>query len=366
MAEPGAAAGDEADQPRSWGLLLWRFGKIVLVVSAVIAIGQLIGIDIVGWAEEVWERITSVDPWYIAAACAIKTGQTAFVALGLRNILRASYPDEDISYRFAFGTYTVQVAGNSVLPAKGGTILMLGVWRLSIPRSAFATLVAIVAVNSLFFSVVAGLNFLLLLLWQPEAAGEVKQESGLLDWIGENPVWAGVIAVALALLVTFLARRYWPKVKAMLHHLAKGAAILRAPWRYVYGVVVPQFVSYLFRLGFTAVLMAAFGIPVTLRSVLLLIAAGTVSGAIQFTPGGVGTKQAIDCVALEEYADCADVTAYSLSQQAISTGWNLVLGAVGLVWAFGWSDAKDLIKRRKEIIAQVKTDESSEATRRDD
>jgi hypothetical protein len=99
---------------------------------------------------------------------------------------------------------------------------------------------------------------------------------------------------------------------------------------------------------------------VTLRTILLVIAAGSLAGLVQFTPGGIGTRQALDCVALEGYADCDAVTAYSLSQQAVSTAWNLVLGGVGLLWAFGWSDARDLVRRRKEIIAQVKMDQTAE------
>jgi hypothetical protein len=146
----------------------------------------------------------------------------------------------------------------------------------------------------------------------------------------------------------------------MVSELATGAAILRTPWRYGYEVVVPQALSYMCRWGFTGVMMAAFGIPVTLRTILLVIAAGSLAGLVQFTPGGIGTRPAHDCVALEGYADCDAVTAYAHAQQAVSTAWNLVLGGVGLLWAFGWSDARDLVRRRKEIIAQVKMDQTAE------
>lgn len=345
---------EPARQP--FRLRAWRIAKIILVVCAILLLGELVGIDIVGWCKEVWDRITKVDPIYIVAACGVKTVQTGLVALGLRNIIRASYPDGGVTYRLAFGTYAVSVAGNAVLPAKGGSLLMLGLWRITIPKSAIPTLIAILAVNTIAFSVFAALNWVFLLFSAPEILGQAKKDSNLLTWIAGHPWLTIAIVVGVTVLAVEIVRRFKPKVRAMMGQLADGAAILRTPWRYVYAVVAPQALSYVCRWAYTGILMAAFGIPVTVRTILLVIAAGSLAGLVQFTPGGIGTRQALDCVALEGYADCSAVTAYSLSQQAVSTAWNLVLGGVGLLWAFGWSDSVDMIRRRREIIASVRSD----------
>jgi uncharacterized membrane protein YbhN (UPF0104 family) len=346
----------------SVGRRLWRAVRLLLVLLAVVVVGDLLGIDVLGWIGEIWTRMLEVDPIYIVAACALQTVQTALTALPLRNILRASYPDQEITFKFAFGTYAASVAGNSILPANGGTLIMLGLWRVVIPASSFATFVAVLAVHSLGFAVFQGLTYLYILFSPAEGLnGAIEQESGFLTWVAANPWLSLGIVLAAAVVSALLVHRFWPKLRRTLSRLAAGAVILRTPSKYAVQVLVPQALSFLVRLAKAAVLMQAFGIPVTLRSVLLVTVASSLAGAFQVTPGGLGTKQAMDCVALSGYTDCTTATSWSLSQQAIVTAWNLVLGAGGLIWAFGWSDTKDLVKRRKELVADVRAQRDGEA-----
>jgi uncharacterized membrane protein YbhN (UPF0104 family) len=341
-----------------------RIGRVLGVLLVLTVAAQLIGIDVIGWMERVWDQINNVDPIYIVVACALQTAQTGFVAFGLRNILNASYPDRGITFKLAFGTYAASVAGNSVLPAKGGTVIMLGLWRIAIPKSAFVTFVAVLAVNSIAFAVFQILNYVYILISPVEGLnGEIRRESNLLTWIAGHPWQTLAIAAVVVAIAAILVRRFWPKLRSTWHRVLAGAAILRTPWRYVVGVFVPQTLSYLCRLGKTAVLMEAFGIPVTLRSVILVTVGSSLAGLFQITPGGLGTKQAMHCAALADYTDCTTATSWSLSQQAITTVWNLVLGVGGLTWAFGWSQTKDLVKRRKEVVAQVRADTEAENAR---
>ena len=83
--------------------------------------------------------------------------------------------------------------------------------------------------------------------------------------------------------------------------------------------------------------MYAFGIPVTLRNIFLIIAANSVSSTFAVTPGGVGTQQAMASVALRNVAPASTVTAYSLSQQLIMCAWNIAFGLTLMATTFGWS-----------------------------
>jgi uncharacterized membrane protein YbhN (UPF0104 family) len=346
----------------SRGRRVWRAFRLLLVLFAVVVVADLLGVDVIGWLEEIWDRIGEVDPIFIVAACGLQTAQTALTALPLRNILRASYPDEEVTFKLAFGTYAASLAGNSILPANGGTLIMLGLWRVVIPASSVATFIAVLGVHSLGFAVFQGLTYLYILISPAEGLnGAIKEESNLLTWIAGNPWLSLGIALAAVVASVLLARRFRAKLASTWHRLATGAVVLRTPTTYVVQVVVPQALSFLIRLVKTAVLMQAFGIPVTLRSMLLVTVASSLAGAFQVTPGGLGTKQAMDCIALAGYTDCTTATSWSLSQQAIITAWNLVLGVGGLAWAFGWSETKDLVKRRKELVADVRAQRDAEA-----
>jgi hypothetical protein len=43
-----------------------------------------------------------------------------------------------------------------------------------------------------------------------------------------------------------------------------------------------------------------------------------------------------------------DIAAFSITQDAIITIWNVVLGVVVMLWAFGYGAAKDLLFKRKK------------------
>jgi hypothetical protein len=61
------------------------------------------------------------------------------------------------------------------------------------------------------------------------------------------------------------------------------------------------------------------------------------------TPGGAGVTQAFNVASLSGVASATDATAYSVSQQLVTTTWNIIFGIIMLVWAFGWSGGKTLV-----------------------
>jgi hypothetical protein len=72
------------------------------------------------------------------------------------------------------------------------------------------------------------------------------------------------------------------------------------------------------------------------------------SGLFAITPGGVGQTQALDVATLRNYAPSGDIAAFSITQDAVMTIWNVVLGVAVLIWAFGFGAAKDMLFRRNK------------------
>ena len=71
------------------------------------------------------------------------------------------------------------------------------------------------------------------------------------------------------------------------------------------------------------------------------------------TPGGVGQTQALDVATLRHYASSQDVAAFSITQDSVVTLWNVLLGVVVMLWAFGFEQMKTLLPQRHRPQAQA-------------
>jgi uncharacterized membrane protein YbhN (UPF0104 family) len=111
-------------------------------------------------------------------------------------------------------------------------------------------------------------------------------------------------------------------------------------------VAFPSGLSFGCRIGVNVVFMAAFSIPVTAFTVFLVASSHMLSGLFAITPGGVGQTQALDVATLRNYAASGDIAAFSITQDAVITLWNVVLGVIVMIWAFGFTAAKELMFRR--------------------
>jgi uncharacterized membrane protein YbhN (UPF0104 family) len=113
-------------------------------------------------------------------------------------------------------------------------------------------------------------------------------------------------------------------------------------------LALPSGASYACRIGVNVVFMAAFSIPITAFTVFLVASSHMLSGLFAITPGGVGQTQALDVATLRGQAPTEDIAAFSITQDAIITVWNVVLGVAVMLWAFGYGAAKDLFFKRNK------------------
>jgi uncharacterized membrane protein YbhN (UPF0104 family) len=315
---------------------------------AAFVLSHLLG-NLWDWLSGVVVRIGDVSVYWLALALALKTAESALLAVGWRNILHAAYPSSNLSFRTAWGASQGGTAINAVMPAQAGTVAMVGIFRKSIPGSSVAGVTSAAVVQSLFFTVVSVLVVIATAIFRPRVVskGSPSNETG--GFFRSHPVLVAVVIVAIVAALVFLWPRLKPRLVATWKNVKQGAAIFRDRRRYLERVALPSAASYGCRIGVNVVFMAAFGIPVTVYTAFLVASSHMLSGIFAITPGGVGQTQALDVATLRRYASSGDVAAFSVTQDAVMTIWNVVLGLGVSCWAFGFDRVKLLLLRRVRL-----------------
>jgi uncharacterized membrane protein YbhN (UPF0104 family) len=299
-----------------------------------------------GWIADVFTRIGDVSVYWLAVALVLKTCESALIALGWRNILRAAYPTSDLSFKTAWGASQGGTAINAVAPAQAGTAAMIGIFRSRIRDSSVAGVTSATVVQSLFFTAVSVLLVIAVAIFRPRTVskGSPSDESG--GFIAAHPLLVPAVAVAVIVVLILLWPRIKPWVAKEWAKAKQGAAIFGDWGRYARQVALVSAGSYACRIAVNVVFMAAFSIPLTVFTILLVAASHTLSGIFAITPGGVGQTQALDVATLKRYAPTDNVAAFSITQDSILTIWNVLLGIGVMLWAFGPSEAMALFTRR--------------------
>jgi uncharacterized membrane protein YbhN (UPF0104 family) len=310
--------------------------------------------DIGGWVAGVFGRIGDVSIYWLLIALALKTAESALIAVGWRNILHAAYPRAGLSFKTAWGASQGGTAINAVTPAQAGTAAMIGIFRTSIPGSSVAGVTAATVVQSLFFTAMSVLIVIGVAIFRPRTVskGTPSDEAG--GFLASHPVFVPIVVVAVVAALVFLWPRLKPRLLALWRQAKEGAAIFRDWGRYAREVALPSAASYGFRIGVNVVFMAAFSIPITAFTVFLVASSHMLSGIFAITPGGVGQTQALDIATLRGHASTSDIAAFSITQDTILTIWNVVLGAVVMLWAFGYRTVKELLSKKSGTRSHAK------------
>jgi uncharacterized membrane protein YbhN (UPF0104 family) len=304
--------------------------------------------DFWNWVVGVFVRIGDVSIYWLVLALALKTAESALIALSWRNILHAAYPGGGLSFKTAWGASQGGTAINAVAPAQAGTAAMIGIFRTSIPGSTVAGVASATVVQSLFFTAVSVLMVILLAIVRPRSVskGSPSNETG--GFFASHPVLVPILVVVVIAAVVLLWPRVKPRLLSFWHKAKQGAAIFRDWRRYAREVALPSGTSFGCRIGVNVVFMAAFGIPVTLFTVFLVASSHMLSQLFSITPGGVGQTQALDVATLRRYASTNDIAAFSITQDAVITLWNVVLGVAVMLWAFGYKQMRELLSKSKK------------------
>ena len=267
----------------------WLVGLLVLAIVL-----RLLGVDVIGWLQDVWTQIKDVPVQYLIFGGVLQILQTSLNGLAYYGILAYAYPGRAQLWPI-ITAYAVGVSMNNFLPANIGTFVTLLMFLAIIPGSTFPGILAAYMVNKIFFTVVGGFVYLYLFL----EAGEAFDVE--LGWFRDHGALALLLLAGGAFLIVIAVRICWRWLKKTWEKAKQGAKILTHPKAFATRVLLPQVGSYAAKVGVICVFLAAYSIPVTFDSVMSVIGSSSAANMVSVTPGAVGVTQAANVVALSDY-----------------------------------------------------------------
>ena len=329
-------------------IVSWLVGLVLLLVVL-----RLAGVDVWGWLQELWHTVTEISLGYIILGCLFQCAQTVLTGLGWYGILRYAYPG-GVTFMPVLASYAAGVALNNFLPANLGTFVTLLMYVAVVRGSTFPGILAGYVVQKIFYLIIGTLIYLYLFI---EVAGSFNFQFGS-EWdaLSSHGVLTAVIVIGGIALLVLLMRIFWDWVKKMWAKAKQGAAILGDLGAYVKLVLLPQMGGYVAKVLVIVVFLAAYSIPVTFGSVMSVLGSNQLANILSLTPGGIGVNQAFNSFALSSYTSTDTATAYSISQQLVTTAFNVAFAVVLICVVFGWSGGSKLVRDSYED-AKVKAAE---------
>ena len=324
-------------------------GLLILVIGAA---ADLLGWNIRGWFNELWDTMTGISFGYLVAAVALKTVQTTATAYAWYAILRYAYPTT--RFKLVLACYAASVALNGILPANLGTFALLIMFTTIIAGATFSGVLGAYVVEKIFFTLIGAFTYLYLFL-SVSGSFDIK-----FNFVHEHPWGTALLLGGGIVLIYMLIRTFWPKVVKWWDQAKEGGGILSEPRKYVVRVFTPSLIGWIASLGVMAVFLAAYNIPVSFNTLMRICGGNSIANVTSATPGGAGVNQAFNVASLKGVTDSTTATAYSVSQQLVTTAWNIIFAIVLMVWTFGWSGGKELVET-SYAGAKEKTAEQKEA-----
>jgi uncharacterized membrane protein YbhN (UPF0104 family) len=357
MSEATVAAGPVAPEPVSKRRRVVKIVSWVVGFAVLLVVLELAGVNVRDWLEELWDSVTEISLVYVVLGCIFQCLQTTLTALGWYGILRYAYPG-GVTFMPVLAAYATGVALNGFLPANIGTFVTLLMYVAIVQGATFPGILAGYVVQKIFYLVIGTLIYVYLFL---AIAGSFDFQFGNeKDAIVNHLVLTVGIAAGAIFLIAILLRIFWNWVKKMWAKAKQGAAILSDLRTYVKWVLLPQMGGYVAKVCVIIVFLAAYSIPVTFGSVMSVLGSNQLANILSITPGGVGVNQAFNAFALDSYTSSTTATAYSISQQLITTAFNVGYALVLVCVVFGWSGGSKLVKSSyvdaKEKAAEMKAD----------
>lgn len=276
---------------------------------------------------------------------------------GWHTIIRASYPDAtELRPVHTMRAFMAGSGINSVVPARGGDVVKLWLIHRRVKGSRYSTLAATFVPETLFESLL-GVG---LVVWAlshgflpvPIGTAELPQFD-IAFVLGHPLITAGLFALAFALvaLLTGWLRR---RVVDFASRVRQGLAILGTPRRFITGVASWQLLSRLIRLGSIAALMAAFNLPVTIGTVLLVMAAQGGGRIIPLAPASAGLRMAMLSYGFVEVTgqsvDIAAITAFTVGVGAVLMVASLAAALSSLAWELETRSPRVAISHVRQLV----------------
>src|SRR5438034_2110180 len=289
--QAAAAPLEEQRRHPHWRRLL--IGGLVIVVIG--AAADLLGWNIRGWFDELWDTMSEISLGYLVAGVALKTLQTTTTAFAWYAILRYAYPTA--RFRLVLACYAASVALNGILPANLGTLMMLLMFTAVIAGATFSGVLGGYVVQKIFFTLSGAFTYLYLFL-TVGGSFDIK-----FSFVHNNPWATAILLLGGVVLIYLVVRAIWPKVVKWWDEAKEGGAILGRPRTYLARVFLPEGIAWLASLGVTAVFLAAYDIPVSFDTLMRIAGGNSIANVTSVTPGGAGVNQAFNVASLNGVTD---------------------------------------------------------------
>jgi uncharacterized membrane protein YbhN (UPF0104 family) len=303
---------------------------------------------------EFGSAIASIAWGYLAIGLALSFALQLVRAHAWANALRAAYPDQRVPEVRVAGAFLVGAGLNGILPARGGDAVKIVLAKRSVEGAAYPTIIT-------SFGALAPFDFVLgvLVLVYAFSQGLLPQPPSIPDlpafdvsfWAAHLQLTAIILAV-LAAITTVAVAMLSRRVEAFWDHAKQGLAIFRRPRLYLRRVAAWQLAGFFLRFASFWMFLDAFHVGGSFQNVLLVMSVLAISGALPFTPGGVGAQQAL-LVATLNGASRTAVLSYSVGQQIAVTVWSLLIAFGVLLLVFRVTDWRRLVREGQSAQAEA-------------
>jgi hypothetical protein len=289
-----------------------------------------------------------LDARWLPAAVALHLVSQAVRSRGWFNILRFSYPHASgLRARDVMAATFAGAGVNGLVPARAGDVVKLSFVHRRIGGARYATLIATALPETAFESLLAAA----LMGWVLAEGLVVAPDVG---HPGPTVLVAAAVLAGVGAGLWRLARGRGP---ALLRHVRDGLAALSSPRCYLTHVASWQALARVARLGSLVSFLAAFGLPATLGSALLVMAIQGGGRAIPIAPLSVGLRIAALSNGLAAISGRpvtpAEVTAFTLATSAILLAAMVTIATVLIVRELGTRSPWRAVRRARVRLQAV-------------
>ncbi len=245
-----------------------------------------------------------------------------------RNVIAAAYPGERVRWRSIYAAYLSGVGVNAILPARTGDVLRLYLTRRAVPAATYTTLTATYAVMSVFDSAMALslFGYALTLGVLPGLHVLPSLPEWDFGWLLSHPRLPETLGVLLAIVAVVLFVWVRRHVRAFRARVRQAFTVMRTPRVYLRRVVLWQACDWALRFVTVWFFLRAFGVPDTVRNVLLVLVTSSLATLAPVTPGGIGTEQAFLVYVFGTAVTRTRLLAFSVGMKVTLTVINVVIG----------------------------------------
>jgi uncharacterized membrane protein YbhN (UPF0104 family) len=280
-----------------------------------------------------FDHLASVGWEALGLALACQLAKLCCVGTAWRNIIAASYPEEQVRWRSVFGAYLARVGVNAIVPARGGDVAGLYLVKHRVEGTTYPTL-ASTLVSLTFFDFVAASSFIVFALVVGALPGRtvLAQLPGFdFNWLFAHLTGAlivlGLVLLVILLLVLWFIEQwfdFWRRVK-------QGFAIFADKTVYLRRVAIWQVADWTLRLAAIFWFLRAFHVPATLHNAILVQVTQSLAVLFPISPSGIGTEQALLLYIFRGKAAKTTLLSFSVGMRVTLILFNAALGFAAIL-----------------------------------